>query len=199
MRNPAIRLPSAALLLLVALSLLACRVPLADDGPWRRVDVVSVEIDPDSGSPIMLLREREGLLRELPIWIGQFEALSIALATEGIPAPRPNSHDLIKSLLEETRGKLDRVVVTELRGNTYYAVIELEVGGRVVQVDSRPSDAIAVAIRTGTPIFASESVLHQSELIPDPENALEVQWGAPSDGKNTLPSRVSETASRPNA
>jgi len=172
-RIPALRSASA---LLAALLLIGCAFSVSDERAARQVDVASVDLDAESGSPILLLKERGGLQRELPIWIGQFEALSIALATEKISAPRPNSHDLIKNLLEKMQGRIARVIVTELRGNTYYAVIELEIDGQTVEVDSRPSDAIAVAIRAGTPIFASDDVLRQVERIPHAEDAVDIDW-----------------------
>ncbi|MCP5065664.1 MAG: bifunctional nuclease family protein [bacterium] len=189
--------PLAVCLLSLGLALVACSFPAPDDSAVALVEVVSVEMDPENDTPILLLREREGLRRELPIWIGQFEAISIALATEGIPAPRPNTHDLIKRLMDSMQGSLSRVVVTELRGSTYYAVIELLVGGETVEVDCRPSDAIAVAIRTDTPIYASDAVLREIDRIPNPEESLDVDWRREIDAIPSARSRARDCCDLP--
>lgn len=153
----------------------ACTVPDASDGTLRAMDLEGVKIDVRSEMPVLFLRERGGQERELLIWIGNDEARSIALAMEKVESERPNAHDLIKSLLSELDGRIERVVVTELVGNTFYAVIELEIGGRTVTVDSRPSDAIAVAVRTGTPLFASEALLQATGTLPGSEDAREIE------------------------
>ncbi|MCP4002842.1 MAG: bifunctional nuclease family protein [bacterium] len=190
----------AALLPVLVLALCSCTVLIDDDPPQsRRVDVVGVDLDPTTGNPILRLRERGGLQRELPIWIGEAEALSIALATEGIPIPRPNTHDLIASLLDGLDGQLSRVLVTELRGSTYYATIEITVDGQQIEVDSRPSDAIAVAIRAGTPIYASEELLRADDPIPDDEDAIDVHWRSAGPPAKTPIRRFEKTQSQPTA
>ena len=142
------------------------------------MEVESVRVDPRTSSPVLLLKERSGLRRRLPIWIGPYEARSIALGMEAIRLPRPNTHDLIRNLLETIRGKVLRVVITELRENTYYALLEIETGGRKVAIDSRPSDAVAVAVRTGAPVFATEEVLAAAGRRPEGEPAMEIRFPA---------------------
>ncbi len=159
----------------LALLLLAgCSAPFSPAPGEFSVHVKSVRIDPRTDSPVVLLEEAKGEHRRLPIWIGVYEAQSIAIGLEGVPMPRPNTHDLIKNMVTELDWKLERVVITELRNGTYYAVIVVEVDGQTVEVDSRPSDAIAVAIRTGTPVFATEAVLSENGDEPDEGNALEI-------------------------
>jgi bifunctional DNase/RNase len=136
--------------------------------------VESVRLDPQTSSPILLLEEETGLHRRLPIWIGIYEAQSIALGIEDVQVSRPNTHDLIQNLLKTIRGKVLRVVITELRDNTYYALLEIESGGRRIAIDSRPSDAIAVAVRTGAPVFATEEVLSAAGLRSDDDPAMEI-------------------------
>lgn len=148
------------------------------EGALRAVEVRDVAIDPNTESPVIILREVDGTHRELPIWIGPYEARSIALALRDVELPRPNPHDLIRNLLSAVEGKLERVEITELRDNTYFAIIRLEVAGRTVTVDSRPSDAIAVALRTETPVFAHEGVLQ------DAGDALDVR--RPSEERRSL-------------
>jgi bifunctional DNase/RNase len=114
--------------------------------------------DPRSNMYILLLKEINGN-DTLPIWIGRPEADSIALAIGKISTPRPLTHDLIKNVFEGMKTKVTRVVVTEIINNTYYAVIYLDRGGDEVPIDSRPSDAIAVAVRMNSPIFVEKTVI----------------------------------------
>jgi hypothetical protein len=116
------------------------------------VEVRFVTLDPVAQSPVIVLEERDGS-RRLPIWIGLAEAQSIAQQLEAVEPPRPNTHDLAKKLVLGLEGALERVTVTELREGTYYAVIALRANGRAVEVDSRPSDAIALALRMAAPVF----------------------------------------------
>ena len=160
----------------LAATLLACAASTSPDVAEHPVTVASVKMDPRTSTPVVLLEESGGKQRVLPIWIGRYEAESIALGMEKINVPRPNTHDLIVNLLEGIEARLSRVVITELKASTYYAVIDLEVGGRKVTIDSRPSDAIAVAIRTGTPLFATEKVLQRREPISEPPQPLEILW-----------------------
>jgi bifunctional DNase/RNase len=164
---------------LTSVLLVACTVPDGPSGDVRAMDIEGVKIDVRSEMPVLFLRERGGQERELLIWIGDNVARSIALAMEEVAPPRPNAHDLIKSLLAKLDGSIERVVVTELVDNTFYAVIELEIRGRIVAIDSRPSDAIAVAVRTGTTVYASESLLQSSGEFPGSEDATDIDW--PSD------------------
>lgn len=137
----------------------SCVLGESDDAHLRVVEVARVAVDAESGAPVVILRERGGLNRELPIWIGLYEARSIALGLEGIDVPRPNPHDLIHDMIESLGGDLQHVVVTDLRGSIYYAELSLMVDGRRVQVDARPSDAIAIALRFAAPLYVEESVL----------------------------------------
>ena len=147
------------------------------DGPRpgiRSIYVDSLSMDERTETPVVILKESNGAGRELPIWIGLNEAQSIALALEDVVLPRPNTHDLIKNLLDGLRGDVARIVITELRGHTYYAEIEVRLDGKLFSIDSRPSDAIAVAIRTGAPIFATEKVMIQGELDEDTGPPLDI-------------------------
>jgi bifunctional DNase/RNase len=137
------------------------------------LNLEGVRLELPTNSPIVLLREREGR-RYLPIWIGQNEAQAIALAQQGVPTPRPLTHDLMKSLLDETGVQVDRIVITELREGIYYAVIQLSRNGSSFEVSSRPSDAIALAVRASVPIFANDEVLAEA-AIDVPEEAEDEQ------------------------
>ena len=118
-------------------------------------------MDPLTNSPIVVLQESSSDTL-LPIWVGIFEANAIALQIEKVDTPRPMTHDLIKGLLNHLDVKVTKIVVNELKDNTFYAVIFLNAGGKVVTVDSRPSDAIALALRTDSPIFVTDDVLSKS-------------------------------------
>ena len=131
------------------------------------LNLVGVRLELPTNSPIVRLREREGR-RYLPIWIGQNEAHAIALAQQGIPTPRPLTHDLMKNLLDETGVHLDRIVITELREGIFYAVIQMSRNGSRFEVSSRPSDAIALAVRASIPIFADDEVLVEAAIdVPE--------------------------------
>jgi len=121
-------------------------------------------LDPISNSPIVVLKDAENRIF-LPIWVGIFEANAIALQLEEITTPRPMTHDLLKNVLGEFHAEVSRIVINDLRDSTFYAIIHVEAGGRNLEVDSRPSDAIALALRTGAPIFVEQSVLDQAQTI----------------------------------
>ncbi len=129
------------------------------------MEVRQVVVDPVNRTPVVILA---GGGRLLPIWIGNAEASSIARALEGQPSPRPNTHDLIRKLLESLRATPERITITELRESTYFAVITLKAGRGRIAIDSRPSDAIAVALRTGASIYATRQVLEQAVRLNDP-------------------------------
>lgn len=128
-----------------------------------------VRVEMPTNSPIMLLREAEGSRRVLPIFIGPVEATAIAFAQQGVVTPRPMTHDLMKDLLEALGVVVRRIVITELRDRTFYAEIEMTANGNDRSVSSRPSDAVALAVRLGTPIFAEESVLDQAGMAGNDE------------------------------
>jgi bifunctional DNase/RNase len=126
-------------------------------------------IDPITNMPIIILRDQEGQ-RILPIWVGVFEANAIALQIENVQTPRPMTHDLLKNIIDDLSAQVERIVVTELRENTFYALIHLRRNGHSIEVDARPSDAIALALRTRSPIFVEEAVIQNARSV---ENSRE--------------------------
>ena len=126
--------------------------------------VKGLTLDPLTNMPIVILKDVEGN-RALPIWIGANEANAIAMEMERITTPRPMTHDLIRNILEGLKAKVSRIVVNDLRDNTFYAVIFLAVNGTEVAIDSRPSDAIALALRVKAPIFVAEKVIREAKSI----------------------------------
>ena len=138
------------------------------------MELEGVRLEVPASAPVMMLREQAGRRRLLPIYIGGPEAAAIHYALEGIEPARPLTHDLLKNVLDELTTSLDRVVVTEVRDRTYYAELHLVNAAGAHTVSSRPSDAIALAVRTQTPIFAEESLLdevgqEQEEVEPGEE------------------------------
>ena len=119
-------------------------------------------MDPVTNMPIVILRDAEGN-SVLPIWVGIYEANAIALEIEKVSTPRPMTHDLIKTLLVGLNTGVRKVVVSELRDDTFYAVIWLDREGELISVDSRPSDALAIALRLDCPIYVEEAVLKSSK------------------------------------
>lgn len=135
------------------------------------VDVASVAFDPRAQSPVLILTERQGT-RRLPIWIGAAEARSIAQRLDDVSLPRPNTHDLARRLVEGLDGVVQRVTVTDLRDGTYYAVIALQRNGRDVEIDARPSDAIALALRAAAPVFVREKLFEAVQYeLEKPDDA----------------------------
>jgi len=134
------------------------------------MEMTGVRVELPTNQPIVLLRERGGE-RYLPIWIGAAEAAAIALSLQGVVTPRPMTHDLLKNILDDLTVEVQRIVVTELRDSTFYATIALQRGTDGFEVSSRPSDAIALAVRMSVPIFAEEGVLEEASiLIPGDED-----------------------------
>lgn len=121
-------------------------------------------VDPITNMPIVMLKDLAGE-RVLPIWVGVFEANAIALQIENIETPRPMTHDLLRNVIKDLDGAVDRVVVSELKENTFYAVIYLTVKGESVAIDARPSDAIALALRTRSPILVDETVIDHARTV----------------------------------
>jgi hypothetical protein len=128
------------------------------------VRLAAVRVDLSSNNPVLLLQEKDGE-RSLPIFIGAPEATAIAYAIQGVPVPRPMTHDLMKDLVEVLGATVTRVVVTEVRDETYYAEIHLAVGERRFEVSSRPSDAVALAARTGAPLFVADDLMEESGIL----------------------------------
>src|ERR671925_1614033 len=144
------------------------------------VKIRALMMDPNSGTPIIILKDVESETM-LPIWVGAYEANAIALEIEKIAPPRPMTHDLLRNLIVELGVQLDRVVVTSLRDNTFFAVIEMRnsEGDRMV-LDSRPSDAIALALRADCPIYVDMEVIKASRnnITTDEESTEEGESGA---------------------
>jgi bifunctional DNase/RNase len=122
--------------------------------------------DPITNMPVVVLVEKGGE-RVLPIWVGVYEGTAIELQMENVETPRPMTHDLLKSVITSLGGEVERVVVCELRDNTFYATIDIRMPQGVVTIDARPSDAIALALRTGTPVFVEESVMQSVKKDAD--------------------------------
>jgi len=137
------------------------------------VDILGLSPSPSSpGAYALILKETEGE-RRLPIIIGQFEAQAIALELEGIKPPRPLTHDLVKNVLDSLSTTLSDVVISELREGTFYARLNVEGNSASHEIDARPSDAIAIAIRFGVPIYVSEVVMEEAAAIPEEEEGQE--------------------------
>ena len=135
---------------------------------------MGVRVELPSNQPIVLLKEADGD-RYLPIWIGAVEATAIAFALQGIQTPRPMTHDLMRDILGEARVAVERVLISELVDQTFYALIRMSAEGRTVEVSSRPSDAIALAVRINAPIYAAEEVLDQAGIELRDEEETEVE------------------------
>ena len=129
-------------------------------------------IDPVSNMPIIILKNSDGD-SVLPIWVGIFEANAIAMELETIVSPRPMTHDLLKNVIESLKANIQRVVITDLRDNTFFATIHLTRNGESLQIDSRPSDAMALALRAGAPIFVEQDVLTKSTGAGDEEGTAQ--------------------------
>ena len=136
------------------------------------MELVGVRVEIPANTPMVLLREQEGRHRLLPIYIGNPEATSIHYALEGIVPPRPLTHDLFLQTLGVLGTSVEQVVITEMRDHTYYAELHLRAASGPVTVSSRPSDAIALAVRCGAPLFASEELMDEvgQEPAPEPED-----------------------------
>jgi len=119
-------------------------------------------VDPVTNMPIILLRDAGGQ-KVLPIWVGIYEANAIALQIENVSTPRPMTHDLLKNVINDLKASVRKIVVCDLKDNTFYALIYIDVNGEMVAVDARPSDAIALALRARAPIFVEESVIDNAK------------------------------------
>lgn len=131
------------------------------------LELVAVRVELPSNTPVLVLRELVGRRRQLAIFIGNPEATAIAFALEGVDTPRPLTHDLFCDVLDGLGTSLERVVITELRETTYYADLHLSSEDGPVTVSSRPSDAVALAVRTGCPIFSEETVLDEAGFVEE--------------------------------
>jgi bifunctional DNase/RNase len=131
-----------------------------------KMDVKALIVDPIANVPVVILRDAEEK-NFLPIWVGVFEANAIALQMEGVTTPRPMTHDLLRNVIRQIEGDVVRVVINNLEENTFYAQIHIRVANRELTIDSRPSDAIALALRTHSPLFVEETVLEKSRSGED--------------------------------
>jgi uncharacterized protein len=131
---------------------------------FTRMSIYGINLDLFSSSPIVILKV-EDENRYLPIWIGQPEARSILMKLQNQEFSRPLTHDLAVNLVTELGGSMEKVTVTELRDSTFFATISVSIDGRVVEIDSRPSDAIALAVRAGAEIFASDEVIEEAAVV----------------------------------
>jgi uncharacterized protein len=134
--------------------------------------IYGVSFDMVGKQPIVLLKTAEGN-KFLPIWIGHPEAAAILMKLQGASTPRPMTHDLVTELLTQLEAKVIRIAVTELRENTFYALITVSVDGSEIEIDSRPSDAIALAVRAEAPIYAADSVIEESAIEFEHEDVNE--------------------------
>ena len=144
------------------------------------MELIGVRVELPDNTPVLLLREQGGRQRVLPIMIGTPEASSIHFAIEGVSSPRPMTHDLFVDVLQALDTTLDRVVVTEIRDHTYFATLYLKTPAGMRMVSSRPSDAMALAARTGSPIFATAELLDDVGQDPEAAAALLVEGEAES-------------------
>jgi uncharacterized protein len=132
--------------------------------------VKGLTIDPITNMPVIVLRDEQGQ-RVLPIWVGLPEANAIALQIENVQTPRPMTHDLLKNVISDLNAEVERIVVCELKENTFYAMIYLQIGGRRTAVDARPSDAIALALRAHAKIFVEHTVIESARSVEkNPDN-----------------------------
>ncbi len=131
--------------------------------------VKGLVVDPISKMPIVVLEDPQNE-KILPIWIGVFEANAIALTIENVPTPRPMTHDLIKNFLEKLGIAIEKIVVNDVRNNTFYALIHCRQDDRVLIIDSRPSDAIALALRVSSPIFVEDDVVRKAHSLKFEDN-----------------------------
>ena len=128
------------------------------------MSIKGLMVDPITNMPIVILRDKDGD-RVLPIWVGIFEANAIALQIENIATPRPMTHDLLRNIIQDLNASVQKIVVCDLQENTFYALIYLTLNGGTVAIDARPSDAIALALRTRAPIFVEEAVIDNAKTV----------------------------------
>lgn len=128
------------------------------------MSIKGLMVDPITNMPIIILKDAAGQ-KVLPIWVGVFEANAIALQIENIQTPRPMTHDLLRNVIQDLQASVDRIVVCDLKENTFYALIHLRTPAGMVAIDARPSDAIALALRTRAPILVDEKVIDNAKTI----------------------------------
>ena len=145
------------------------------------VRLSAVCVDLQSTPPVLLLTEAEGVGRTLPIFIGAPEATAIAFAIQGVSTPRPMTHDLLRDVIEALDAQLERVVITELRSATYYAELQISRPGGSITVSARPSDAVALAVRTGSPLFVADELMEAEGVLLPSEDEEEGEAANPDE------------------
>jgi len=133
-----------------------------------RVEIDSIRVSLMSQDRVVVLKDADSD-RYLPIWIGAFEAEAIRVELSGTPVPRPLTHDLLKAVITQFGGEVEHIVVSDLRNDVYYAAIKIKNEGEIVEIDSRPSDAIALAVRLKVPIFVDDAVMDRAAIQPEDE------------------------------
>ena len=128
------------------------------------MSIKGLMVDPLTNMPIVILRDKDGQ-RVLPIWVGIFEANAIALQIENVSTPRPMTHDLLRNVIQDLKATVQKIVVCDLQDNTFYALIYLARNGDTLAIDARPSDAIALALRTRAPIFVEDTVIDNAKTV----------------------------------
>lgn len=162
-----------------------------------QVEILGLSASPSAGGAYALLLKEVYGIRRLPIIIGSFEAQSIALEIEGIKPPRPLTHDLLKNVIDNLGATVSEVIIDELRDNTFFAKIKIEVSSLCNEIDSRPSDAIALAVRTGAPLYVSEDVMKIASFVPSSEDSVEeLPEESENLGKESKPSKKSGQETR---
>lgn len=155
-----------------------------------RVEIDSIRVSLMSQDRVVVLKDINSD-RYLPIWIGAFEAEAIRVELQGVPVTRPLTHDLLKSVIVELGGSVDRVVINDLRNDIFFARIVVETDGGTLEVDSRPSDAIALGVRLNVPIFVADAVMDRAAIEPEEEVSaeyeVEAQASQPGDGESADP------------
>ena len=134
-------------------------------------------VDPITNMPIVILRDKDGQ-KVLPIWVGVFEANAIALQIENVTPQRPMTHDLLNNVIHDLRADIQKIVVSDLKDNTFYALIYLTIAGEITAIDARPSDAIALALRARAPIFVEDKVIDSAksvDLAPEKQDSERLQ------------------------
>ena len=151
--------------------------PQGGRGMQIEMTIKGLMVDPITNMPIIILRDKDGQ-RVLPIWVGVFEANAIALQIENVTTPRPMTHDLLKNVIQDLKARIQKIVVSDLRENTFYALIYLDTDGETVAIDARPSDAIALALRAHAPIFVEDTVIANAktvDFVPEKGDAERLQ------------------------
>jgi uncharacterized protein len=155
------------------------------------VVIDSIRVSLMSQHRIVVLKDINGD-RYLPIWIGPFEADAITIELQEMPPPRPMTHDLLKSIIQELGGRVAHVLISDLRNDVYYARIVIDLDGKQIEIDSRSSDAIALAVRAKAPVFVAESVMEKASIEPDEDVEQEVIAGSDEPGSSTDEVEVDE-------